>query len=436
VKHAGQAWPSTPALAAMLLGGGLMLLVLTPPFQAPDEPNHLLRAYQVSEGGVVSPKNADGLRGGMLPEPLIDAALTGFASLRARKDVHTSLDEWRQILDAAERVPRLDITSRRFIGFPNSARYSPVPYVPAAVALAIGRVIGANAYALLYAARLANLLTAMALTAAALAALADDPRARLALFAFAAPRCACFWPQPRSADAVTNGRLLRRRREPSSQPALERGSLLALLIAAALLSLGKGVSSVAAGRRAAGCRGAMARDARHACAVRGSARCWLRPSCRRCCGRDSSTRSHPGTERFRGRPDLVSDRTCAFPPCSPSRAICLRSDCAYISEMIGARLARYRPPDPMRLLYALSILLLSIIGVRAQKTLLVDERERPAPQALRRVGWRGDRAARVRDRTHELDRRGEKVYGIQGRYFIPRAAGAAHDAVGDAASRA
>ena len=61
-----------PALICFLLGllGALPLVALTPPFQVPDESQHFLRAYQLSElriGAIVQ----DGDTKAMLPSSLI-----------------------------------------------------------------------------------------------------------------------------------------------------------------------------------------------------------------------------------------------------------------------------------------------------------------------------------------------------------------------------
>ena len=62
-----------PALICFLLGllGALPLVALTPPFQVPDESQHFLRAYQLSElriGAIVQ----DGETKAMLPSSLIE----------------------------------------------------------------------------------------------------------------------------------------------------------------------------------------------------------------------------------------------------------------------------------------------------------------------------------------------------------------------------
>jgi hypothetical protein len=61
------------ALICFLLGllGALPLVVLTPPFQVPDESQHFLRAYQLSERRI-RPIVQDGETKAMLPSSLIE----------------------------------------------------------------------------------------------------------------------------------------------------------------------------------------------------------------------------------------------------------------------------------------------------------------------------------------------------------------------------
>jgi len=70
-----------PERAFLIVGFifGVAILILTPPFQVPDEPQHFFRAFQLSEGRfrdlvVLAPDEKDGMRSGrygtMLPKSL------------------------------------------------------------------------------------------------------------------------------------------------------------------------------------------------------------------------------------------------------------------------------------------------------------------------------------------------------------------------------
>lgn len=156
-----------PALVFLVasLVSGLVHLLLTPPFQAPDEAAHLFRAWRVSEGRL-------DLRPGQdrawieVPAGLLHAgeALYGpsppFRAVRAVS--------WDELRDAA-RLP-IDPTPQR-VFVPNTLQYTFVPYVPQAAGLALARASGASALGALYAARLANLLLSSLLVAWAIAQL-------------------------------------------------------------------------------------------------------------------------------------------------------------------------------------------------------------------------------------------------------------------------
>jgi uncharacterized membrane protein len=136
------------------------MVVLTPPFQVPDEQEHFHRAYQLSEfqlRGVVQ----DGLAGGVLPSSLIELS----EHFLGTRDIHPMWSPmrqpWRSTWLARERP--LDPERREFVDFTSTAFYSPLGYLPQAVAMIAGRWAGAGPLALLYLARFANALVAVGL---------------------------------------------------------------------------------------------------------------------------------------------------------------------------------------------------------------------------------------------------------------------------------
>ncbi|HZU89935.1 MAG TPA: DUF2142 domain-containing protein [Stellaceae bacterium] len=152
-----------PALVYLLVGlvGIISMVVLTPPFQVPDEPGHFYRAYQLSElqlrGSV-----RNGKAGGMLPSSLSELFknfLSGDITWYTWQPVVAR--PLRQTMLSLNRP--LEPNTREFIDFTNVAFYSPMAYLPQAIAIAGGRWMGAGPLALLYLARLANALVAVAL---------------------------------------------------------------------------------------------------------------------------------------------------------------------------------------------------------------------------------------------------------------------------------
>ena len=183
----------SPEKAFLFLGliYGMIILVITPPFQVPDESNHFFRAYQVSEGHFIPEKKlpplltrdeeekrdmeiADEMRilyakgdpsllevfhvlrdnggiGGLLPKSLVEIAQPFFRLLHRenRQSVRDTVILFHHPLKSKDRV---------FIHFPNTSLYSPVPYLPQAIGIALGRTFNLSPLALMYSGRITNLL--------------------------------------------------------------------------------------------------------------------------------------------------------------------------------------------------------------------------------------------------------------------------------------
>ena len=156
----------SPALVCLLLGllGALPLVVLTPPFQVPDEHAHFLRIYQLSEFGIWGTKQ-DGLAGATLPISLrevidqLHGKPTGGAEARLKPRPFSDITPVLAI--------PLQPDQRAFQEIAGAAYYSPLAYIPQAVAMAAGRMAGAGPLMLLYLGRLANALASVAVLAAA-----------------------------------------------------------------------------------------------------------------------------------------------------------------------------------------------------------------------------------------------------------------------------
>ena len=141
---------------------GALLVVITPPFQVPDEPNHLARAFQVSEGRFVSQRIA-GSVGGWLPRSLDQVADTVMGKVPFNPDVKPDLDTWARAFD----IPLLPHDRIEAV-FPNTALSGPVAYLPQAFGIDLGRMQGVSALMLLYWGRFASLFWCVALTALAI----------------------------------------------------------------------------------------------------------------------------------------------------------------------------------------------------------------------------------------------------------------------------
>lgn len=146
---------------ALILGamGSLPLVMLTPPFQVPDEVQHFYRAYQLSELHIRAEVQS-GVAGGRLPsslQQLVKASVytpDGMAYPAAPAPITKTMQ--------LRSIP-LDSSTRQFVAFPGSAFYSPLPYLPQVLGIAVGRAMGAGPLSLLYLGRLLNCLVALAL---------------------------------------------------------------------------------------------------------------------------------------------------------------------------------------------------------------------------------------------------------------------------------
>lgn len=155
--------------AALILGalGSLPLVLLTPPFQVPDEVQHFYRAYQLSEFQIRA-EVRNGVSGGTLPVSLQRLVTSSVYTQDALAYPATPAPLGKTLKLAS--IP-LDSSTRAFVAFPGSAFYSPLPYLPQVAGIALGRAIGLGPLGLLYMGRLFNCLAALALIALAVGAI-------------------------------------------------------------------------------------------------------------------------------------------------------------------------------------------------------------------------------------------------------------------------
>lgn len=170
---------------------GIPYLILTGPFRVADERNHFLRSYEVSEFRLYPFRISGGYPGDSLPSSLSRLS----EALGYHADHHIQPGQINQA-----RSLRLMPEKREFAEFSTSAVYSPLAYAPSAVAIAIGRALGAGPLALIYFARWGNLLVGAWLITLALsyAGFARSAALIVALFPMTLAQVASV-----SADAMT-----------------------------------------------------------------------------------------------------------------------------------------------------------------------------------------------------------------------------------------
>ena len=138
---------------------GILFVFVTPPFQVPDELAHFYRAYDVSEGGIVAVKRDDGAIGDLLPTSVITTARLLIRDIPFHPTRREPVSYIISKLNIA-----LDAQNKTFAVFQTTAIYSPVPYIPQALGIAIGRSLNLSTLILFYLGRIVNLLIALSIT--------------------------------------------------------------------------------------------------------------------------------------------------------------------------------------------------------------------------------------------------------------------------------
>lgn len=148
-----------PHIVFLLIGGAnaILLAILTPPFQVPDEFQHFFRSYQLSVPEIWGSVQ-DGLPGSSIPASLPDLVERTWGTpeiwYRPPPIAHPLVETWREF-----RHP-LEPERRKFTEF-STVHYSPLLYLPQTLGVAVGRLSGTSPLALLYLGRLANAVVAV-----------------------------------------------------------------------------------------------------------------------------------------------------------------------------------------------------------------------------------------------------------------------------------
>src|SRR6516162_10367521 len=120
---------------ALVFGGGF--LVLTPPFQAPDEEAHFRRAYSLSEGRAVCIKR--GNESGDLQPRGLSAYCAPYAGIAYHAEQKSSFATIRASADTS-----FDADNREFVAFSNAAMHPPLVYVPQASGIFAARLCSSS----------------------------------------------------------------------------------------------------------------------------------------------------------------------------------------------------------------------------------------------------------------------------------------------------
>lgn len=142
---------------------GLVFIAITPPFQAPDEPAHYLRAYQVSQFNFTA-DNVEGTIGGKLPASLgktIDDTMTN-------PDIAFHANYKYDVHKTAKALEENEASPLKVYNFSATAAYGPIAYMPQAIGIGIARLVNLPPIAMMYFGRLCNLVFWIVLMALAI----------------------------------------------------------------------------------------------------------------------------------------------------------------------------------------------------------------------------------------------------------------------------
>lgn len=140
-------------MCLVILVLSIFYLIKIPVGMVPDEPAHYYRAFEISEGHMVSLiADSNGAGGNYLPEG---------------------------VYQYASKETVLDYDNRIWTMFPNTSLYCPASYIPQAIGLKIGTLFTKSAYNTFYAARIGGLVACLLICFAAIYII---PRGRKILF--------------------------------------------------------------------------------------------------------------------------------------------------------------------------------------------------------------------------------------------------------------
>lgn len=128
---------------------GLLFSVVMPLFKVPDESMHFLRAYEISEGYMLT-SIEDNIAGRELPQNIIPDQLRNGPNIK-----------WYNVFAARNQEAEND---NIFYAYPNTALYSPVSYLPQSLGIFIVKLFSNNVIAMAYGGRLLNWLFVLIIT--------------------------------------------------------------------------------------------------------------------------------------------------------------------------------------------------------------------------------------------------------------------------------
>lgn len=152
LKTKSNKWKIENIFLTIAIPMGILYMLTIPIGVVPDEGPHFFRAYEISNGHLVSDKNEDGIGGRKLPievNTILSSTTSKYDEIADKMNIKASGDE-------------------EFIGFANTASYSFVCYLPQTIGIFIGKVLNLPMLGIAYLGRLFNLAAWIAIMYVAL----------------------------------------------------------------------------------------------------------------------------------------------------------------------------------------------------------------------------------------------------------------------------
>ena len=214
---------------------GILLVFITPPFQTPDEPAHFYRAFQISEFKIM-PQKQENKVGGELPVSLKNTVEKSMGSVTFYPERKVSIPEILLALNI-----QLNSHKREFLEFSNTARYSPVAYIPQTLGIILGKLFNSSPVFLMYLGRLFNMVFWVFFVYFAIKL---TPVSKWLFFLLALTPMSMFISASLSADVLTNGTAfllisLILKYSLDDNAGLDKSNLLSIFLLSVVLSLTK-----------------------------------------------------------------------------------------------------------------------------------------------------------------------------------------------------
>ena len=127
----------------------LIFMIVMPPFTGHDESRHWLRAYEISEGNFITPINNKDI-GSSLPESVTKNIGKTYKEIK-----------YKDVIEFMKKDLNNDV--RETTDMSTVAIYSPIQYFPEAIGIFVARLFSDKVITMVYAARLANVISCITL---------------------------------------------------------------------------------------------------------------------------------------------------------------------------------------------------------------------------------------------------------------------------------